>query len=622
MQTPTSQIIDRNNLATLPTLPGVYLFRNQTGKVIYVGKAKNLRNRVRSYFQNSRALDPKTQRLVEKVASIEVILVDSEVEALILEANLIKEHKPRYNVILRDDKSYPYIRITNEPYPRVFVTRKIVRDGSRYLGPYTDVKDLRHIMKTMRRVFPVRSCHYYIDDKVIASGKIKLCLDYHIQRCQGPCQGLVSQEEYNQMIHQVEQFLKGKTRDLVHTLRERMEKAAQEMRFEEAARLRDQIQMIENYYFKGHKVVLTDFEDRDIVALAHEDEDACVVVFKIRDGKVVGRQHFYLESVADNTPEQILSSFLKQFYMIADTIPRHLTLPLLPEEADTLRHWLEGKAGGKVYLEIPQRGDKHQLISLAQKNARFLLDELLLQKMKKSDYVAFNVRELQKALKLDKPPRRIEAFDISNIQGQDAVASLVTFVNGKPRKSDYRIFKIRTKSTPDDFAMMYEAVYRRYKRVQEEGQPMPDLILIDGGRGQLNSALKALQELGITHQPIIGLAKRLEEIYHPDLPDPQTLPRRNAGLRLLQHIRDESHRFAVHHFRKQHTKRLLHSPLDDVPGIGPRRKERLLKVFGSLKKIREASVDELIQKGNIPRKVAEAVVSILNSSTVTSPEKR
>ena len=622
MEKPTSQIVHKDELSNLPTLPGVYLFRNANGTVIYVGKAKNLRNRVRSYFQNARTLDPKTRRLVEKVAAIEVILVDSEVEALILEANLIKEHKPRYNVILRDDKSYPYIRITNEPYPRVFVTRKLVRDGSRYLGPYTDVKDLRNIMKTMRRVFPVRSCHYYIDDKVIASGKIKLCLDYHIHRCQGPCQGLVSQEEYNAMINQVEQFLKGKTRHLLQSLRERMHQAAADMRFEEAARLRDQIQMIENYYFKGHKVVLTDFEDRDIVALAHEGEDACAVVFKIRDGKVIGRQHFYLEGVADKQPEQILRGFLQQFYMIADTIPRHLALPFLPEEAETLKSWLEEKVGGKVYLEVPQRGDKHQLIHLAQKNARFLLDELLLQKMKKSDYVPYNVRELQKALKLETPPRRIEAFDISNIQGQDAVASMVTFVNGKPRKSDYRIFKIRSKSTPDDFAMMHEAVYRRYKRVLEEGQPMPDLILIDGGRGQLNSALKALKELGITDQPIIGLAKRLEEIYHPDLPEPQTLPRRNAGLRLLQHVRDESHRFAVHHFRKQHTKRLLHSPLDDIPGIGPKRKERLLKTFGSLKKIKAASVEELVQKGKLPRAVAEAVVQFLAQRETEQLENR
>ncbi len=611
MTATTTQRITRNDLGNLPTQPGVYLFRDANGKVIYVGKAKNLRNRVRSYFQKSRNLDPKTQRLVQRVQSIEVILVDSEVEALILEANLIKEHKPRYNVILRDDKSYPYIRITNEPFPRVFVTRKIVRDGSRYLGPYTDVKDLRHIMKTLRRVFPIRSCHYHIDDAVIASGKIKLCLDYHIQRCQGPCQGLVSQEAYNQMINQVEQFLKGKTRHLIQTLKERMQQAAEAMRFEEAARLRDQIQMIENYYFKDHKVVLTDFEDRDIIALAHEGEDACAVVFRIRDGKVVGRQHFYLEGVAEKSPEQILSSFLQQFYLIADTIPRHLSLPFLPEDADALQHWLEEKTAHRVYLETPRRGEKHQLITLAQKNARFLLDELLLQKMKKSDYVPYNVRELQKALKLPTPPRRIEAFDISNIQGQDAVASLVTFVNGKPRKSDYRIFKIRSKSTPDDFAMMHEAVYRRYKRLQEEGTPMPDLILIDGGRGQLNSALRALTELGIQDQPIIGLAKRLEEIYLPDVTEPQTLPRRNAGLRLLQHIRDESHRFAVYHFRKQHTRRLLHSPLDDVPGIGPRRKEHLLKTFGSLQKIKKASVDELVSKGKLPRKVAEQVLTLL-----------
>ena len=611
--TPKNLTVDKSSLEHLPTEPGVYLFKNNEGKVIYVGKAKNLRHRVRSYFQQSRPLDPKTRALVRQIATIETILVDSEVEALILEANLIKKHRPRYNVFLRDDKSYPYIRITNEPFPRVLVTRKIVQDGSRYLGPYTDVKQLRFIMKTLRRIFPIRSCKFRLDDAVIQSGKVKLCLDYHIHRCQGPCQGLVGQEDYQRMIYQVEQFLKGKTGDLLQELKARMKEEAANLNFEEAARLRDQIQMIENYYFGARKVVLPDFVDRDVIALAVDDEDACAVVFKIRDGKVIGRQHFYLEGVEDRTLEEILSEFLKQYYLNTDSIPAQILLPFAPQEdMQVIETWLSRQAGQKVSLVIPQIGEKKKLIKLTQKNARFLLDELLLQKSKRKDYVPFNVRELQKALRLKQPPRRIEAFDVSNIQGKDAVASMVCFIDGKPRKSEYRIFKIRNKTTPDDFAMMKEVVFRRYRRLLEEKQALPDLILIDGGRGQLNSALEALRELGITDSAIIGLAKRLEEVYLPGIRNPQNIPKRNAGLRLLQHIRDESHRFAIIHFRKLHQKRSMKSPLDEVPGIGPRRKALLLKTFGSLKNMQQASLEELKTRGKLPDTVARHLYQLLH----------
>ncbi|RMI16902.1 MAG: excinuclease ABC subunit C [Calditrichaeota bacterium] len=602
----------KEKLAHLPTQPGVYLFKDRQERVIYVGKAKNLRSRVRSYFQDSRSLDTKTRRLVQQICDIETIIVDSEVEALILEANLIKEHRPRYNVFLRDDKSYPYIRITNEPFPQVFVTRRIVQDGSRYLGPYTDVKHLRHIMRTVRKIFPIRSCKYAIDDRVIAAGKIKVCLDYHIKRCQGPCEGLVSQEEYQAMIRQVEQFLKGKTRELIRELQERMEREAEQLHFEEAARLRDQIRMIEEYNFFPQKVTLSDFEDRDVVAFAHEGEDACAVVFRIRDGKVIGRQHFYLDGVADREAPEIVENFIQQFYLKADSVPPQVLLPVeLGEDREVLEEWLSQAAGQRVQLVVPRIGEKRKLVELCQKNARFLLEELLLQKLQRSDYVPFNVRELQKHLKLNKPPRRIEGFDISNIQGKDAVASMVCFIDGRPRKQEYRIFKIRSKDTPDDFAMMHEVVFRRYRRVLEENLPLPDLILIDGGKGQLSSAVRALEELNITDQPIIGLAKRLEEVYLPGLSDPLNIPKRSAGLKLLQQVRDEAHRFAISHFRKQHKKSTLKSPLDEVPGIGPARKQHLLKTFGSLKRIREASVDALKEKGKLPASVAEALKKAL-----------
>ena len=604
-------------LKNLPTQPGVYLYRNENDKVIYVGKAKNLRNRVRSYFQSSRNHDPKTRRLVKRIRRIETILVDSEVEALILEANLIKEHRPRYNVFLKDDKSYPYIRITKEPFPQVFVTRRIIKDGSKYLGPYTDVKQLRHIMRTLTKIFPVRSCKYLLNESVIAAGKVKLCLDYHIKRCQGPCEGLVSEEDYNAMIRQVEQFLKGRTRELVTELQERMQREAEAMRFEAAARLRDQIELIENYHFLAQKVELTDLLDRDVVALAQEGEDACGVVFKIRDGKVIGRQHFYLDGVAENSEQEILVNFLQQYYLNPDECPRQILLPAeLGEEQALLEQWLSQRSDQRVEFVVPQIGEKKKLINLCQKNARFLLDELQLQKLQRKDQVPFNVQELQKHLNMERPPRRIEGFDISNIQGKDAVASMVCFVDGRPKKSEYRIFKIRSKDTPDDFTMIHEAVFRRYKRQLAENRPLPDLILIDGGKGQLSSAIQALTELGIAvpGQPIIGLAKRLEEVFLPGQSEAMNIPKRSSGLKLLQQTRDEAHRFAITHFRKQHKKSTLKSPLDDIPGIGPARKKHLLTTFGSLKRLKDASLEELREKGKLPEKLAQTLQEALGGN--------
>ena len=602
----------QEKLNGLPTQPGVYLYYNENGKVIYVGKAKNLRSRVRSYFQDARNLDNKTNRLVKNIRDLNTILVDSEVEALILESNLIKEHKPRYNVTLKDDKSYPFIRITNEPYPRVFVTRRIIKDGSRYLGPYTEVKHLRHIMKIAQKIFPIRSCRFRLDEKMIAARKVKLCLDYHINRCQGPCEDLVSQAEYGEMINQVERFLKGKTRDLVSELQQRMQKASEEMNFEEAARIRDQIRLIEEFDYLPRKVVLGDFEDRDVFGLARDDNDACGVVFKIRDGKVIGRQHFYLNGVAEKSEGEILETFLKQYYLNIDYFPRQLLLPFpLESEHDLIENWLSKTATFKVEMAVPQKGEKHKLVNLCAKNAKFLLEELMLQKLQQEDHVSYNVEDLQKHLALKNPPVRIEGFDISNIQGTDAVASMVCFINGRARKSEYRIFKIRSKDTPDDFLMMNEAVFRRYKRRLAENEPLPDLILIDGGKGQLNSAVQALESLGIKDQPILGLAKRLEEVFIPGKPDPIIISKRASGLKLLQQIRDEAHRFAITHFRKQHKKTVLKSPLDEIQGIGPSRKTHLLKTFGSLKRIKEASLQDLTGKGKLPEKVARQLLESL-----------
>ncbi|MFN2127028.1 MAG: excinuclease ABC subunit UvrC, partial [Anaerolineales bacterium] len=460
---------------TLPDAPGVYLFVEAGGRVIYVGKAKNLRKRVLSYFRTNGELITKTGRMMKRAHGLDFILTDTEQEAFILEGHLIKKYMQRYNINLRDDKSYPYIRITNEPVPRIFVTRRIIKDGSKYLGPYTDVRHLRGIMKTVRKIFPIRSCKFYLDDDIIARKKVKVCLDYHIKRCQGPCEGLVSIPDYRKMIDQVEKFLRGKTRDLLEELKVTMASESQSLHFENAARIRDQIQMIENYYFTDQKVALADLEDRDILALANEGDDACMVVFRIRDGKVIGRQHFYLKGVEEKTPAQILSQFLQLYDLDSDFLPNQILLPEEPEDDELIREWLRQRANHAVELSVPKIGEKKKLISLCQKNAKFLLDDLMLQKMKKKDYVAHSVKMLQNDLNLKNPPKHIEAFDISNLQGRNAVASMVYFLNGNPKKSEYRRFKIKTKDTPDDFAMMREVVGRRYRRILKEKKELPDL---------------------------------------------------------------------------------------------------------------------------------------------------
>ncbi len=594
-------------LKRLPAKPGCYLFKDKTGNVLYVGKAGALRQRVRSYFQKSRPHHPKLEALVRKIADLEWIVTDSEVEALILENNLIKEYKPRYNVSLRDDKSYPYIRITNEDFPQVFITRKLVRDGSEYFGPYTNVKDVRFVLKTLKRIFPIRSCKHNLTPPVIAQKKIPLCLDYYIKKCLGPCQGLQSKEDYGKMIDQVRQFLKGKTSQLVNELRAQMQEHARKMEFEEAALVRDRLAALENYR-NSQKIVQADLKDRDVVAVALEDKEACALIFKVREGKIIGKQHFYFKQETWKDEAEILDDFLRQYYLAVQDIPQEIFLQVPVESARALEALLSEKSQRKVHIVVPQRGEKHQLIKMAVKNARYLLDDLLLQKMKKEQTVHYTVNALQRDLGLPKPPLIMECFDISNIQGSDPVASMVRFENGKPKKSAYRKFKIHSKQTPDDFAMMREVVERRYGRLLREKKRLPDLIVVDGGKGQLSSALQVLQKLGIEDQPVIGLAKRLEEVFMPGESEARILPRASSALRLLQHIRDEAHRFAVTFHRQQRKKRTLQSELDAIPGIGSKRRQQLLKAFGSVKNIRQADVETLVEKGKIPKNVALQIV--------------
>lgn len=595
----------KEKLDNLPARPGCYLFKDAKGTVLYVGKAISLRSRVRSYFQKSRPYHPRTELLVQRIADVDIFVVDNEIEALILEDALIKDRKPRFNVRLRDDKSYPYIRITHETFPRVFVTRKRVRDGSHYFGPYTDVKTLRYTLKTLHRLFPIRTCQADLTPEVVRRKSVDLCLEYYIKKCQGPCQGLQSPEEYAAMIKEVKRFLSGQTDHLVKNLRARMQALSDRLEFEEAARLRDKLQALENYR-NSQKVVQTDERDRDVIAVAREDDDACVVLIKIRDGKVLGRVHKYIAHAEWHATAELLGSFAGRYYGEHEDIPQDILLEEMVPEKEALEKWLSDRSGRRVYIRAPRIGDKKKLVDMARKNARFLLEELKLQKLKRDEKTSRTVKALQKDLRLPAAPRRIECFDISNIQGTDPVAAMVCFVDGKPKKSEYRVFHIRVKETPDDFAMMREAVERRYSRLLREKKPLPDLIIVDGGKGQLSSAVSVLRSLGLEQQPVIGLAKRLEEVFFPGVSEAHMLPRVSSSLRLIQQLRDEAHRFGVRHHRKKRKKRTLKSELDAIDGIGAQRRARLLKQFGSVKHIREATVDEL-QKSGLPLKVAQNV---------------
>lgn len=597
-------IIEKLN--NIPLQPGVYLFKDRNKKVIYIGKAKRLRPRVRSYFQSGRIDSPKLQRLIKCISGLETIVTDSEIEALILEANLIKEYKPRYNVNLKDDKSFPYIRVTNEKYPRIFPTRKIIRDGSKYFGPYTDVRSMRSLLKTVKRLFPIRSCNLYLTDKTIAQRKYKVCLDYHIHKCLGPCEGLIDGHEYAQIVKHIIDFINGRDRTVINELQKKMELAAAAQDFEKAARTRDQINAIKDFQYK-QKVITPEPIDQDLVTAYIEDDDACGVIFKVREGRIIGRQHYYLSGVESESMANVLSHFMRQYYLKADFIPQEIYLPDVIPETEYVAQWLSEKSGNRVVLKFPVKGEKAKLLKMATQNAKLLLEELKLQKMKAKDYVPYSVKALQHDLRLAVPPRRIEAFDVSNISGTNPTASMVTFVNGQAYKNDYRRFKIRTKTTPDDFAMMAEAIERRYTRLLKENGTMPDLVLVDGGKGQLSVAMNVLKKLNLKNQPVIALAKRLDEVYMPGASDPQNIAKTSSGLRLLQRIRDEAHRFAIEYHRKLRGKHAIYSELDDIPGVGQTRKKKLIKHFGSLKNLKSASLNEIKQVKGIPVSLAEKI---------------
>ncbi|MBD73663.1 MAG: excinuclease ABC subunit C [Candidatus Marinimicrobia bacterium] len=595
----------QDKLKNIPTKPGVYQFKNKNGDIIYIGKAKNLRIRVRSYFQKNKYQTPKNQSMIKRIANVEWIIVRSNVEALLTEANMIKEVQPKYNVDLKDDKSFPFIRITNEPYPQVLLTRKIEKDGSKYFGPYTDVKNLRYSLKALHKIFPVRSCSYYMDDQTVVAKKVKLCLDYHIKKCEGPCEGIVSRDHYNAMIERVIKFLQGRTKETEDYVRKQMDIAAADLRYEDAAMYRDQYNSIRRFKERQRKVA-ADFDDRDIFALARKDDIGVMTVLRVRNGRIFGREKISLQNL-DVDESAIFASVISRFYMDTDFLPKEITVVTLPDEQDDLEEWLTEKKGSKVIIRQPQRGEKAKEVRLSYQNAKLLLGEWLINRKKRRELVPKMVNQLQDDLQLKAPPRRIEAFDISHLGGTNTVASMVCFLDAKPKKSEYRRFKIKTVDGIDDFAAMREVVHRRYLRVKKEKGSLPDLILIDGGKGQLSMAVSALRELGLDYIPIVGLAKRLEEVFVPGISEPQSIHKQSPGLILLRRIRDEAHRFAIT-FQRSKRKLSLESAFNEIAGMGSKRVNILLMSFESTESIANADHQLISEKTGIPEKVAKLVI--------------
>ena len=596
-------------LSTLPTSPGVYQFKNTHGRVIYVGKAKILRNRVRSYFRNQQQLFGKTLVLVSHIADFEVIITSSEVEALILENNLIKELKPRYNVNLKDDKTYPYLVITHEPFPRIFFTRQVKRDGSTWFGPYTEARQLRAILDLIGSIFPLRNCKYHLSKENIASNKYKVCLDYHIHKCKGPCEGLFSEEEYLAMIKEITLLLKGKTSSMIRSLTDTMQRLASELKFEQAAEIKTQLDSLKRYA-ERQNIVTGDGMDRDVFAIASGENEGCGVIFKIREGKLLGSQHIYISNTNGETEVELQTRVVEKYYLeTLELIPDEILLqkPLAIDEEDAIKAFIEEKQEKKnIRFLVPQIGEKAHLVEMCRQNAQHHLEEYLIQKQKRGEAARehHGVTALRELLHLPKIPQRIECFDNSHFQGTDYVSSMVCFEKGKPKKSDYRKFKLQTFEGSDDYAAMAEVMMRRYGGSLSKELPLPDLIVVDGGKGQVNTAFNILNTLGLSI-PVIGLAKRIEEIFMPDIKDSFNLPKTSAALKLLQQLRDEAHRFAITYHRKLRTKRTLQTELTTIKGLGEKTAFRLLEHFGSADAVSQATIEEL--KAVTGSKNAEAV---------------
>lgn len=594
----------QRKLDTLPEGPGVYLWKDAAGDVLYVGKAKRLRNRVRSYFASDFPTSARNQLLQRLIADVETIVVPSEAQSLILENNLIKEYRPRFNVRLKDDKSYPSIAVTlSEPFPRVLVTRRRNIPGARYFGPYTDVGQLRRTLAIIRRLYTVRSCH----DALPEERRERPCLDYHIGRCQGPCMGWQAEADYRKMVDDVVQFLEGRTGDLRARVREAMLAASDAENYERAKELRDALRWLEKLE-EPVAVEVIGTGDADAIGFARDGDDAVAVLMRVREGRVVGREHRFLEGVEEEKDPAILSAFLVRYYVPAEERARRIVLPFPPDDFDALRELLPGSE----WL-IPQRGTAYRWLELADHNARHLLESLRIESFETEERAEDPVYALGRDLGLSAVPRSMICIDISHNQGKDTVGSLVWFEAGRPRKSEYRKFKIQGLGQQDDFAAIQEVLTRYLTRRRDEGLPLPDLFLIDGGKGQLNAAIEAAERLGFTELQFASLAKREEEVFLPGRSDPLRLSRRSPSLRLLQRIRDEAHRFGLAYNRKRRTQRTITSELLNIPGVGPRRRRLLLERFGSLAGVKSASVSELATVPGFSTRLAERVLEHLQT---------
>lgn len=622
----TKQLLEQ--LKTVPDKPGVYVFKDALGKPLYIGKGRSLRKRMRSYFSKAHLCSPKTEIMLNRIADFDFYVTDNEVEALILECNLIKKNRPYFNVTLRDDKSYPFLAITlQDEFPRVMVTREIHRKGTKYYGPYTKAYAIRGTLDTLRHVFPVRTCRGSKPGKSTGSP----CLNYHIERCLGPCTGQVSKEEYWKMVEQICLFLEGKQEQIIADLERQMKEAAEKLEFEKAAHFRNRLQAA-RHVLERQKIISSAREDQDVFAVATDEQDACVELFLIRQGKLIGSENFMLRKGA----EDVLGSFLKQYYLTAASIPAKVLLPNEVEDRELLEEWLSQRRGSRVQILVPQRGERKKLVELAAENAIHVFE---LQKAKRDferKRISQALVELKEHLSLSGIPNRIECFDISTIRGKESVGSMVVFENGRPKKQDYRKFKIKWVNGQNDFAMMQEVVKRRFSHlhgIPPNKSPLPpftkgglggitsggmggfasrpDLVIVDGGKPQLTAALSSLKALGIGDVPVVALAKREEELHLPDYPEPISLPLFSEGLYLVKRIRDEAHRFAITYHRGLREKRLTESILDEIPGIGPKRKKQLIEYFRTPQRVHQASLKEL---GKIlPLATARQVYEFLHS---------
>ena len=597
-------------LKQLPTTPGVYLMKDAAGNIIYVGKAANLFKRVRSYFTSRQKLSTKAQRMVSRVGDIDFFVTSSEQEALILELNLIKRHRPRYNVSLKDDKTFPYLKIDiDNDWPRVYVTRRLEQDGGRYFGPFASARSVRQTLKVLKEIFPFRSCA-----KNITGNAARPCLQYHIQHCLGPCIGAVSKDEYAEIIRQIALFLEGKQEKVIRELEGRMEEAARALDFEKAALLRDRIRAVRQV-IEGQRLATRVKGEQDVIAFVQDKGRAYAQIFFVRSGRLVGRESFILEGTRSEEPSQIMTSFVEQFYHSAPSVPPPLLLLQHPlEDKAVIEDWLQRKRGGGVRIQVPCRGSRKELVDIVAENARQGLEQLKIKQLAAPKVLKAALDEIKRELKLPRLPFRLEGYDISNIQGKLAVGSMVVFEQGSPKTSCYRRFRIKTVSGADDYAMLAEVLSRRFKRLSStagDWAVLPDLILIDGGRGQLNAALSAIDKAGAGPVPIASLAKGNEEIFIPRRAEPVVLPRSSPGLQLLERLRDEAHRFALDYHQKVRSRVCITSALDAVPGIGPKRRRALLKQFGSLAGIRKASPEELAAVENMNPNLAKKVKECL-----------